>query len=239
MSTEQINTNLMVPHPKIQRDPKDARVRKIAREFNSDYLSVFHVVNDLEGYLVVDGQHRLAAIQKLQAENKLGDIAVDCVIIPSEIAKDDNALKLYFDKVNESYKLSQEDKFRVEEKVGQESTIRARDAADEIGYSLAAKKTAHRTLAYGAWKDAFFENEENAKKALRALHNAYLPRGNFTMAVFTSVFEFVNTLDAPLDFDRLVRGLKFVGADELNNRSRGKNRTVNGRKAVQDAYENS
>lgn len=240
MTTQLINTNLMDPHDVIQRGIKGARVQKIAREYDPRYLSSFHVVENAGRYLVVDGQHRLAAIKKLQSLNKLSETEVDCYIIAQEIAEDVNELKRYFDKVNEGQKLSQEDKFKVEENAGQEDTLRARDAAESIKYSLTARKLPNtRTLSFGAWKDAFLASEESAKKALNALDSAYTPGGSFSMAVFTSVFEFVNSLQEPLDYNRLVNGLKHVGADELNNKSRGKNRVVNGRKAVQDAYKDA
>jgi hypothetical protein len=240
MTTRSINTDLMLSHPLVQRQLNLSRVQKIVREFDSQYLSSFHVVEDGDTYLVVDGQHRLAAIKKLQELNKLSTTEVFCHIIPKDTSDDLGKLKQYFDKVNEGQKLSQADKFKVEVKVGQEAAIRARDVADELGYSLTARKAENtRTLSFGAWKDAFIENEEAAKQALSALHRAYLPRGSFTMAVFTSVFEFINLFEDKVDQNKLIAGLKHVGSEELNSKSRGKNRTINGRKAVRDAYESS
>ena len=68
-----VPARLLRIHPTAQRDLSPARVQKLAREMNLDAIGTLHAVeyeiNGIKGIWIIDGQHRLEALTKLQLQD--------------------------------------------------------------------------------------------------------------------------------------------------------------------------
>lgn len=151
---------LMVKFRDAQRELNERKVNRIAEDFDPYAIGRVQVARVNGSYHIVDGQHRVAAVQKLWGDDEM----VPCDVIPAESAAE--AAELFLKVNDERSPVQAIDRFKIAVQAGREDYVEVNDLLTGLGYkvsggqedgyfaAVSAAMSVHRKYGVGVLKDA-------------------------------------------------------------------------------------
>lgn len=128
-----VRADALKPHPSAQRDISPTHLRRLVRDFDLDALGTIHIVQINEEYLIVDGQHRWAALIELG----FGEWRMRC-ILHEDVTDIARASDLFL-KLNQKATVLVEAKFKNMLTAGYPVAVGAKAVAERHGYKVTPK----------------------------------------------------------------------------------------------------
>lgn len=211
-------------HPKAQRALTAHGVNKIVKDFNPDAIGVIHAVPRGDKLLVVDGQHRLAAIKTLKTPMKVR------VEVHADVTDDAGACRL-FDQLNQRSNVAAFDRYKVRVTGGYEDEVAADRIVRMSGLNV-AKTSAH---GHVSGVDALMisyrmDAGESLQKSLRTMLNAWGRKAALEGKLIRGMSSVFARYNGKVDEQRMARTLsRYPGSSvAIINDARGLQRFAGG-----------
>lgn len=121
---------LMVKFREAQRDLNERKRDRIADNFDPYAVGRIQVARVNGHYHIVDGQHRVAAVQKLWGDDEM----VPCDVIPAESAAE--AAELFLKVNDERSPVQAIDRFRIAVEADRDEYVEVNDLLTGLGYNI-------------------------------------------------------------------------------------------------------
>jgi hypothetical protein len=217
--------------PNVQRTLRNARVEKIAGQFQPEALGVLTTSHrEPKRIHIIDGQHRYRAAEAAAYSGSFQTMEYHGLTIPEEAA--------LFRLLNASEKVSKVDQFLIACVEQDADAVRLAQLLADHGWSIGGSATRGRIAAIGSLERVFALSPEAADATLAVLTKAF---GHEAAAVQGSLLEGVGRMIARygqgVDLKELAKRLASVpgGPDGLVGHARGQKLTRTGNLSTQVA----